>query len=137
MHYKLIKIIIDAPKLAKVIIDVVIWQHDLFNSIVINRGSLFTSKFWSLLYYFFGIKCKLSTTFYPQINNQIKCQNSTIEAYLNVFVNFKQNNWPRLLSMAKFAYNNAKNASTSHTLFELNCGYHFCVSFNENINLRS
>ena len=23
-----------------------------------------------------------------------------------------------------FAYNNAKNASTSHTPFELNCGYH-------------
>ena len=31
--------------------------------------------------------------------------------------------------MAVFAYNNVKNASTGHTLFELNCGYHFCISF--------
>ena len=36
--------------------------------------------------------------------------------------------------MAKFAYNNTKNANTSHTLFELNCGYYLCVSFEENIN---
>ena len=33
--------------------------------------------------------------------------------------------------MAEFAYNNAKNASTGHTPFELNCGYHPCVSFEE------
>lgn len=26
--------------------------------------------------------------------------------------------------MAEFAYNNAKNASIGHTLFELNYGYH-------------
>ena len=39
--------------------------------------------------------------------------------------------------MAEFAYNNIKNASTSHTLFELNCGYHFKVLFEENIDLCS
>ncbi len=36
--------------------------------------------------------------------------------------------------MAKFDYNNAKNASTGHTPFELNCGYHLRVSFEENVN---
>ena len=39
--------------------------------------------------------------------------------------------------MAEFAYNNAKNASTGHTPFELNCGYHFRVSYEEDINPRS
>ena len=33
--------------------------------------------------------------------------------------------------MSEFAYNNAKNASTSYILFELNCGYHPRVSFEE------
>ena len=33
--------------------------------------------------------------------------------------------------MAEFAYNNAKNASTGYTLFELNCGYHSRVSYEE------
>ena len=39
--------------------------------------------------------------------------------------------------MAEFAYNNAKNASTGHMLFKLNCGYHPCVSFEEDTNPRS
>ena len=38
--------------------------------------------------------------------------------------------------MAEFAFNNAKNASTSHMLFELNYGYHFRISFKEDINPR-
>ncbi len=38
--------------------------------------------------------------------------------------------------MAEFAYNNAKNASTGHTSFKLNCGYHPKVSFEENVNPR-
>ena len=36
--------------------------------------------------------------------------------------------------MAEFAYNNAKNASTNHTLFKLNRGYYPCVCFEEDIN---
>ena len=60
-----------------------------------------------------------------------------MEAYLRAFVNFKQNDWARLLPMAEFAYNNAKNASTGYTPFELNCGYHPCVSYEEDLKLRS
>lgn len=36
--------------------------------------------------------------------------------------------------MAKFAYNNAKNASIGHILFELNCGYHLYISYNKDID---
>ncbi len=36
--------------------------------------------------------------------------------------------------MAEFAYNNAKNASTGHTPFELTCGYHPKASFEEYVN---
>ena len=48
--------------------------------------------------------------------------------------NWKQDDWVKLLPMAEFIYNNAKNASTSHTSFELNCGYHPKVSFEKDIN---
>ncbi len=36
--------------------------------------------------------------------------------------------------MAEFAYNNAKHASTSYTLFELNCGYHLRIFFEEDVD---
>ena len=137
MHYELVKVTIDAPGLAKVIIDMVVWHHGLLDSIVTNRGSFFTSKFWSSLCYFLGVKRKLSTAFHPQIDGQTKRQNSTMKAYLRAFINFEQNNWVRLLSMAEFVYNNAKNVSTGHTPFELNCGYHPRMSYKENIDPRS
>ena len=137
VHYEPVKIIIDAPGLAGVIIDIVVRHHGLPNSIETDRGSLFTLKFWSSFCYFLGIKRRLSTPFHPQTNGQTKRQNNTMEAYLRAFVNCKQNDWARLLPMAKFAHNNAKNASTGHTLFELNCGYYLSVSYEENIDPRS
>ena len=39
--------------------------------------------------------------------------------------------------MAEFAYNNAKNASTGHTPFELNCGFHSRMSYEEDVDPRS
>ncbi len=134
VHYVPVKVMIDALGLAKVIIDVVVCHHRVSESIVMDQGSLFTSKFWSLLCYFLGIKKKLSTAFHPQIDGQIKRQNCTIEVYLRAFVNWKQDNKPWLLPMADFAYNNAKNAITGHTSFQLNCGYHPRVFFKENVD---
>ena len=37
--------------------------------------------------------------------------------------------------MAEFAYNNAKNASTSHTPFKLNCKYHSYAFYKKNLDL--
>ena len=134
VYYKPIKIIINAPGLAEVIIDIIVCHDGFSESIVTDKGSLFISKFWSLLCYFLDIKRQLSTAFYPQTDSQTKQQNSTIETYLWAFINFEQNDWTRLLPMAKFVYNNAKNASTGHMPFKLNCGYHSCVSFKKDTN---
>ena len=134
VYYKPVMITINAPSLAEVIINVVIRHHSLPNSIVTDRGSFITSKVWSLLCYFLGIKHWLSTAFHPQTDSQTERQNSTIKAYLQAFVNFKQNEWAKLLLIAEFAYNNAKNTSTGHTPFKLNCSYHPHVSFKENTN---
>ncbi len=90
-----------------------------------------------MLYYFLGIKRKLSTVFHPQTDGQIERQNSTMEAYLRAFVNWEQDDWARLLPMAEFAYNNIKNANIGHTPFEFNCGYHPRVFFEEDVDPRS
>ncbi len=87
IHYEPIKVTIEVPGLAELIIDVIVRYHGVPESIVIDRGSLFTSKFWSLLGSFLGIKKKLSTAFYPPTNRQTERQNSTMGAYLKPFVN--------------------------------------------------
>ena len=137
VHYKPVKVNIDASGLAKVIIDVVVWHYGLPDSIVTNKGLLFTLKFWSSLCYFLRVKRRLSTVFYQQTDGQTEQQNSTMEVYLRAFINFEQNDWAKLLPMAEFAYNNTKNTSTGHTPFELNCGYHPRVSYKEDVDPRS
>ena len=72
IHYKPVKVIIDAPRLAKVIINVVVQYSLLLDFIISDRGPIFTSKFWSLLYYFFGIRRQLSMAFHLQIYGQIE-----------------------------------------------------------------
>ena len=64
VHYKPVKINIDTPRLAEVILDVIVWHYGLLDSIVSDRGLLFTSKFWSSLCYFLGIKRRLSMAFH-------------------------------------------------------------------------
>ena len=137
VHYELVKITIYALGLAEVIIDVVMWHHGLPDSIICDRGAIFTSKFYFLLYYFLGIKKRLSTTFHPETDGQKEHQNSTMETYLCAFVNWEQNDWARLLPMAEFVYNNSKNASTSHTPFELNCSYYLRILYKEDVDSRS
>ena len=72
VYYELIKVTINAPKLAKVILNMLVEHYGLFDLIVSDRSLLFTSKFWSSLCYFLSIKQKLSTTFYSQTDSQTK-----------------------------------------------------------------
>ena len=87
IYYKSVKIIIDVPSLADVIIDDVIKYYGLPNSIITDQSFLFMSKFSSLLCYYLRIEQRLFTTFYLQTNAQTEKQNSIIEVYLKVFVN--------------------------------------------------
>ena len=82
VHYEPVKITIHAPGLVEVIIDMVVWHHSLSDSIISDWRAIFTSKFWSSLCYFLGIKRRLSTAFHPQTDGQTERQNSIIEAYL-------------------------------------------------------
>ena len=60
-----------------------------------------------------------------------------MKTYLRAFINYEQNDWAKLLLIAEFAYNNAKNASTGHTLFELNYGYYLYICYEKDIDYRS
>ena len=82
VSYEPVKVTINTTRLVEVILNGVVWDHGLANSIVSDISSLFTSRFWSLLCYFFGIKRRLSTIFYLQTSRQTEQQKSTIEEYL-------------------------------------------------------
>lgn len=45
VHYKPVKVTINAPNLTKMIIDMVVHYHDLLDSIICDWGAVFTLKF--------------------------------------------------------------------------------------------
>ena len=56
VYYKLVKIIINTPRLIKIIKDMLVWYHGLPDLIITSKGSLFTLKFWLFFCYFFWNK---------------------------------------------------------------------------------
>lgn len=69
IYYKLIKTIIYAFRNIKVVIDMIKFNYDLLDSIVINKNLFFRSKFRSLFPYVLDIKSRSLITLYSKINN--------------------------------------------------------------------
>lgn len=114
---------IDAEGLADLFAENILWQYGRPKSIVSDRGSLFTSGFWSALCNHFCIKRKLSTAFHPQTDGQTERQNQTLEYYLRAYVNYRQDDWVRYLGFAAFTYNATKHSSTRMSPFMALYGY--------------
>src|SRR5258706_15550960 len=58
------------------------------------------------------------------MDGQMEQVNQEIEAYLQVFVSYRQDDWADWLPLAKFAYNNHVHSATCCTPFELDSGQH-------------
>jgi hypothetical protein len=86
-----------AIQLADMFFEKIVCCYETLKEIVFNRGSIFMSSYWSEVCYHTKIKCRLSTAFHSQTDEQIKCQNQTLEHYLQCYCNEKQNNWVKLL----------------------------------------
>lgn len=82
-------ITIDTTGLIKVLIDMLMQYYSFYDSIITIYYSVFTSRFWLLLWYFLTIKQKLSTAFHPQTDGQTERQNITIEVDFRAFTNFE------------------------------------------------
>ncbi len=110
---------LNIKRLANLLWQKFVSQHEMMRSIISNRDSLFISHFWITLCWHLEAKQKLSTAFHSQIDDQTEEQNQMLKHYLQVYFNYKMNNWLKLLSMMMFAYNNNVHASIEKTSHEL------------------
>ena len=78
-HYIPCKTDLDAEGLARLFIDNIFRLHGLPTSIVSDRGSVFTSKFWKWVALQLQIKRDLSTAFHPQTDGQTERINAILE----------------------------------------------------------
>lgn len=56
VYYKPIFTILNAEQLAEILIETVIKYHGLSDSIITDKGLLFTLKFWSSFCYYLNVK---------------------------------------------------------------------------------
>ena len=114
---------ITAEELAEVFLQRVVRSFGLPKGIVSDRGSVFTSKFWSELCFHLKITRRLSTAFHPQTDGQTERQNQTLEHYLRCYCNYRQDDWVSRLAMAEFTYNNSVHSTTGTTPFRALYGF--------------
>jgi len=83
-----------------------IWRlHGLPESIVSDRDTRFTSKFWTSLMQLLQVKRNLSTALHPESDGQTERVNQTEEQYLRSYCSYQQDDWVSLLPFAEQAYN--------------------------------
>ena len=96
----------------------IIVNHEVSTEIISDKDIKFRSKFWQTLMTLKKIKTKMSTTEHSQTDSQIKWFNQIVKQYLKCYVNYKQDNWIKLLSAAQFTYNNSTQAFTEISSFQ-------------------
>jgi hypothetical protein len=90
-------------------------------SIVSDRGTVFTSEYWSTFCFRLNIVRRLSTSFHPQTDGQTERMNQELENHLRMYCGYQQENWVDLLDTAAYAYNSKFQSSIG--MSPIQCAY--------------
>jgi hypothetical protein len=111
-----------------------IWKlHGLPTSILSDRGTQFTSKFWKSLCKELKITVAMFSAFYPETDGETERTDAIMEQYLRSYVSYQQDDWVDWLHIAEFTANNAVSETTQVSPFMANYGYD--PRFTENLVL--
>ena len=123
VHLTPVNTTIRASELAWVFMREIVRLHGIPESIVSDRDSKFTSKFWQELHRLLGIKLLMSTSFHPQTDGASERAIRSVTQILRSVVTSDQTDWVDHLPMVEFAINSSVSASTGYAPFELTYGY--------------
>src|SRR5258705_2303596 len=95
-------------------------KHGVPSHVTSDRGLEFVSHFFHSLGKLLQMRLHFTLGYHPEGDGQTEHANQVLEQYLQEYTNYQQDNWPTLLPMAKFAYNNAMNTTTGMSPFFAN-----------------
>nr|GEX15205.1 putative reverse transcriptase domain-containing protein [Tanacetum cinerariifolium] len=98
-------------KLAQLYLKEIVYRHGVHVSIISDRDSLFTSRFWETLQKALGTQLNLSTAYHPEMDGQSERTIQTLEDMLRACVIDFGNSWDRHLPLVEFSYNNSYHTS--------------------------
>nr|CAB3502859.1 unnamed protein product [Digitaria exilis] len=105
-------------QLAELYVDRILKLHGAPKSIVSDRGSEFTSRFWQSLNRALGTELKYSSAYHPQTDGQTERVNQILEDLLRACVLTYGSDWEKSLPYAEFSYNNSYQESLQMSPFE-------------------
>ncbi|GKA28115.1 reverse transcriptase domain-containing protein [Tanacetum coccineum] len=105
-------------KLTQLYLKEIVCKHGVPTSIISDRDSLFTSRFWKSLQEAMGTQLDMSTAYHPETDGQSERTIQTLEDMLRACVIDFGSSWDRHLPLVEFSYNNSYHASIKAAPFE-------------------
>ncbi|GJU56487.1 putative reverse transcriptase domain-containing protein [Tanacetum coccineum] len=105
-------------KLAQLYLKEIVCRHGVPVSVISDRDSLFTSRFWVSLQKALGTQLDLSTAYHPETDWQSERTIQTLEDMLRACVIDFGSSWDRHLPLVEFSYNNSYHASIKAAPFK-------------------
>ncbi|GJV67381.1 hypothetical protein Tco_1482890 [Tanacetum coccineum] len=104
--------------LTRLYIKEIVSQHGVPISIISDRDSHFTSRFWQSMQNALGTQLDMSMTYRPETDRQSERTIQTLEDMLRAYVIDFGKGWVRHLPLVEFYYNNSYHASIKAAPFE-------------------
>ncbi|GJS82970.1 putative ribonuclease H-like domain-containing protein [Tanacetum coccineum] len=104
--------------LTRLYIKEIVSRHGVPISIISDRDSHFTSRFWQSLQNALGTQLDMSTTYHPETDGQSERTIQTLEDMLRACVIDFRKGWDKHLPLVEFSYNNSYHASIKAAPFE-------------------
>ncbi|GJQ97807.1 reverse transcriptase domain-containing protein [Tanacetum coccineum] len=104
--------------LTRLYIKEIVSRHGVSISIILDRDSHFTSRFWQSLQSALGTKLDMSMAYHPETDAQSERTIQTLEDMLQACVIYFGKGWERHLPLVEFSYNNSYHASIKAIPFE-------------------
>ncbi|GJZ28907.1 putative reverse transcriptase domain-containing protein [Tanacetum coccineum] len=117
-HFLPMKKTDNIEKLAQLYLKEIVCKHGVPTSIISDRDSLFTSRFWKSLQEAMGTQLDMSTAYHPETDGQSERTIQTLEDMLRACVIDFGSSWDRHLPLVEFSYNNSYHASIKAAPFE-------------------
>ena len=114
---------VTASELSWIYLREIVRLHGLPSSIVSDRDSKFTARWWRELHRILGAKLLMSTSFHPQTDGQSERAIRTVSQILRSIVRPDQKDWVEKIDMVEFAINSSVSETTGYAPFDLNGGY--------------
>ncbi|KAK8659638.1 hypothetical protein V6N13_029835 [Hibiscus sabdariffa] len=105
-------------KLAELYIREIVRLHGVPKSIVSDRDSKFSARFWECLHMALGSRLNFSTSYHPQTDGQSERVIHVLEDMLRCCIIDFQGSWEKQLPLVEFAYNNSYQASIQMAPYE-------------------